>query len=258
MFETLTTLTNIPYDEVARFTDQLPIKYPEPSDPEAWVRAALDHNYSVRSARQGLVAAQRNLRARRAAHAPTVDAQASFNHFVTGGLSFLGGKTNETTYTLSATIPVFQGGFLWGRDGEAQARAEQARQILEDRRRTVIRDTRNQFRSAATGVDRVRARARAVRSSESALEATRTGYEVGTRNIVDVLQAEQRYVLSRFDFADSRYTYVLDVLRLKQAAGTLTGEDVEELDGYIDPNDLVDRTDAVSILDHAPDTDSKP
>ena len=65
-------------------------------------------------------------------------------------------------------------------------------------------------------------------------------------------------MLSRFDFADSRYTYVLDVLRLKQAAGTLTGEDVEELDGYIDPNDLVDRTDAVSILDHAPDTDSKP
>ncbi len=241
VFETLTTLTGVPYAAVARFTDELPIKDPEPGDAEQWVAAALDHNYAIKAAERSLLAAQRTLRARKAAHTPTIDAGASFTHFVTGGRSFLGGKTNETTFQLSATIPLLQGGFLWARDAEAEARAEQARQLLEDRRRTVIRDARNLFRAAATDVDRVRARARAVRSAASALEATRTGYEVGTRNIVDVLQAEQNYVLSRFDFADARYTYVLDILLLKQAAGTLSADDLRELNGFIDPKDLVSK-----------------
>ena len=110
--------------------------------------------------------------------------------------------------------------------------SEQARQLLTDRQLTVSRDTRNLFRSVATDVVRVRARLKAIASSESALEATETGYEVGTRNIVDVLQAQQRLYSSQFDYADSRYNYIIDLMLLKQAAGTLVEDDLGDLNSF--------------------------
>jgi outer membrane protein len=165
----------------------------------------------------------------------------STSHFVTGGSSFLGSKTDQDTYALSITLPIYQGGLTSARAREARSLAEQARQLLLDRQLTVSRDTRNLFRSVATDVIRVGARLKAIASSESALEATETGYEVGTRNIVDVLQAQNRLYSSQFDYADSRYNYVIDLMLLKQAAGTLADEDLGDLNGFADPNDPVTR-----------------
>ena len=88
---------------------------------------------------------------------------------------------------------------------------------------------------------RVEARLKAIRSSPAALEATETGYEVGTRNIVDVLQAHQRLNGSQFDYADSRYTYLLNLMRLKQSAGTLSEADLKELNSYMSPTTPVQR-----------------
>ena len=88
---------------------------------------------------------------------------------------------------------------------------------------------------------RVKARVQAIESSRSALDATETGYQVGTRNIVDVLQAQQLLFRSQFDYADSRYNYVLDLLALKDVAGALVNADLEELNSYTDPNDPVVR-----------------
>jgi outer membrane protein len=73
---------------------------------------------------------------------------------------------------------------------------------------------------------------------------------VGTRNIVDVLQAQQRLYSSQFDYADSRYNYLLNLMRLKQVAGTLDAEDLKELNSFMDPNDQVQRVVALrSVAD---------
>jgi outer membrane protein len=88
---------------------------------------------------------------------------------------------------------------------------------------------------------RVKARLKAIKSSESALEATQTGYEVGTRNIVDVLQAQQRLYSSQFDYADSRYGYVINLLRLKQVTGTLTEADLADVNNFMDATQPVKR-----------------
>ena len=139
------------------------------------------------------------------------------------------------------TLPIYQGGLTSSRAKEARALADQSRQQLVDRQLTVSRDTRNLFRAVQTDVVRVRARLKAIASSASALEATETGYEVGTRNIVDVLQAQQRLYSSQFDYADSRYNYVIDLMLLKQTSGTLTEEDVDDLNGYMDSDNPVTR-----------------
>ncbi|MCR9278082.1 MAG: TolC family outer membrane protein [Pseudomonadaceae bacterium] len=239
-FENLRTLTGTAYDSLSRLSEELPIVNPAPADEEQWVQTALITNYGVKGAQHAVAAAARTLRSRRSDHLPTLGASALRNHDVTGGPSFLGGKTDVTRYSLTLNVPIFSGGLVRSRARQASAELEGARQQLLDAQRTVARDTRNLFRAVATDVVRVRARQRAIESSQSALDATETGYEVGTRNIVDVLQAQQRLFGSQFDYADSRYRYVLDLMRLKQSTGTLSDEDLYELNTFADPNDQVE------------------
>ena len=240
-FETLRTLTGQPYTSIDRISESLPIVNPAPSNEQEWVTTALAANMSIRSAQAKLQAAERTLRARRSGHLPTIDATVTHSHFVTGGASFLGNKIDQDVYAVSINLPIYQGGLTSSRAKEARSLAEQSRQLLLDRQLLVSRDTRNLFRTVATHVVRVKARLRAIASSESALEATETGYQVGTRNIVDVLQAQNRLYSSQFDYADSRYNYIIDLMLLKQAAGTLQAADLMDLNRYADPSDAVER-----------------
>ena len=240
-FETLHTLIGASFESLARLSESLPIVDPEPRNEEDWVTTALDTNHRIAAARAQLQAANRTIAARRAGHLPTIDGSVTRSNYVTGGASFLANEINTTTWALSMTMPIYQGGFTNSRTREARALAEQAREELLNQQLTVSRDTRNLFQAVATDVVRVGARMKAIASSRSALEATETGYEVGTRNIVDVLQAQQRLFSSQFDHADSRYNYVIDLLRLKQTAGTLAEEDLVELNRFADASNTVSR-----------------
>jgi outer membrane protein len=231
-FETLRTLTGVSYREIARIRG-LPIVAPTP-DEETWVTTAMASNPTVLAAEEQKIAADRDVGARKSGHLPTVDAVASYVDAETGGANFLGGQTKQRSYELQLTMPIFQGGFTQARVDEAQARLEVAKQQLRERELTITRDTRNLFRAVSTDAARVGARQKAIQSAQSALEATETGYEVGTRNVVDVLQAQQRLYASQFDYADSLYNYVLDQLRLKQTAGVLAEKDLLDLNQYAD------------------------
>ena len=75
----------------------------------------------------------------------------------------------------------------------------------------------------------MKARKQAITSAESALKATQAGYDVGTRNIVDVLVAQRTLFQAKRNFSNARYDYILSMMRLKQVAGQLSPEDVYEL-----------------------------
>jgi outer membrane protein len=245
-FETLTTLTGSRYSQVDRLDESLPITNPEPTDQEEWVTTALSNNPSVLGARKQVDAAREDVRARQAGHLPFVDGTVTYNEFDTGGRTFLANETHTTIYRLNLSLPIYQGGFTQSRVREARSRLLQSEEILRDTEWSVKRDTYNLLRAVATDVVRVAARIRAIKSAESALEATQTGYEVGTRNIVDVLQAQQRLYASQFDYADSRYRYVNDLLFLLQTAGTLAEESVERLAAFSDAANPVLRIDKLS------------
>jgi outer membrane protein len=251
-FETLFTLTGASYAEVDRISRDLPIVNPTSVDENEWVAIALANNPNVLASRDAKLAAERDLRARQAGHLPTVDAVASYNENVNqynqllGGQRFLGDQTNTRVYGLQLQLPIYQGGYTTSKVREARARLLQSGELVRNNEWAVSRDTRNLLRAVTTDVIRVQARIKSIKSSESALEATQTGYEVGTRNIVDVLQAQQRLYLSQFDYADSRYNYVRDLLLLKQSAGTLNNDDVVKLNSYTDPQQPVRRINTVS------------
>ncbi len=236
-FEGLRTLTGRPYKEVDQLDESLPIINPEPGNEQEWVQAALAGNYRIQAARQALTAAERQLAAQLSAHLPTITASASYGTNIAGGgrqAIFGGNETNSVTYSLNLNLPLFSGLRTQSNVKQARYDVEQVRQQLIERELTVARDTRNLFRAVLTEVVRVRARAEAIKSAESALEATQTGYEVGTRNIVEVLQAQRRLFQSQFDYATSRYDYVNNLLRLKETAGALDASDIAELNNYMD------------------------
>lgn len=241
-FETLGTLTGENYERLDRLSEELPIVDVNPAVEEEWVSTALENNLGIQAAQQQLAAARRTVRARRSDHLPTIDATVTQVHSVTGSPNFFNADTTDTTiYGLQLNLPLYTGGLIHARAKEARALEDQSYELLQNQRRTVIRDTRNLYQAVATDVVRVQARLKAIKSSQSALEATETGYEVGTRNIVDVLQAQQRLFASQFDYADSRYNYVIDLMLLKQTTGTLSPQDLAELNNYTDPNDQVIR-----------------
>ena len=94
------------------------------------------------------------------------------------------------------------------------------------------------YTTAAT----VKARKQAITSSRSALEATQAGYDVGTRDLVDVLNAQGRLYSAQRDYYNALYSYVLATLQLKQAAGVLVAADVGELNQWLDSSRSVNYT----------------
>jgi outer membrane protein len=92
---------------------------------------------------------------------------------------------------------------------------------------------RSYFRQLEADVARVKARKQAITSARSAQNATQTGYEVGTRNIVEVLQAQRSVFAAERDYEIARYDYVLDMLKFKQAVGLLNPQDLQEVNSWL-------------------------
>ena len=101
-------------------------------------------------------------------------------------------------------------------------------------RRQTTQDVRNIFRRVNTDVLVISQRQQAITSAQSALEAIEVGYEVGTRNIVDVLQARQQLFVALRNYSDAKYNYVIDILALKQQTGLLTPQDILDLNQWLD------------------------
>jgi outer membrane protein len=139
-------------------------------------------------------------------------------------------------------VPLYQGGAIRSGVKQASYSRDAAQQNLDLIQRQVVENTRSLYTAIITDVARVRARLRGIESAQSALDATQTGYEVGTRNIVDVLNAQRNLFLSQFQYAQARYRYVLDTLRLKQVVGTLSPQDLYDLNQFIDSAAVVTRT----------------
>ncbi|MCZ6829130.1 MAG: TolC family protein, partial [Gammaproteobacteria bacterium] len=99
--------------------------------------------------------------------------------------------------------------------------------------RNTVTNARSLHMTVVSDVSRVAARGQSITSSQSALDATTAGYEVGTRNVVDVLDAQNILFSAKRDYANARYDYITNVLLLKQQAGLLSPEDVYRLDGNL-------------------------
>ncbi len=225
--ERLQVITNQALQELAALKENAPLVSPEPADVDTWIKTAVDNNLLLLSADKTMQAARHALGVARSGHFPTLDLQADYtNSENTGG--FLGAnETDGTTVSLVLNFPLYLGGSVNSVSRQAAASYEKARQDHEFQRRVTVSGTRNAYLTVLSTISRVTALKQALLSTETALEATQAGYEVGTRTAVDVLNAQRELFRAQRDYARSRYDYYIQTLQLKQSAGTLSDNDLK-------------------------------
>ncbi len=217
---------------LATLKTEVPLIRPDPENIEEWVGTAVNQNLQLRAARSASETGRQEIQVQRAGHYPTLDFVVNHDFSETGG-SFGSRTTRTSSFGLQLDVPIYSGGGTSSRVREAAHRLDQAQQVEEEQRRSVVRQTRDSYLNVLSDISRVKAFKQALISNESALEATEAGYDVGTRTIVDVLAAQRDLFRARRDYAQSRYDYIVNSLRLKQGAGILSENDIRQIDFWM-------------------------
>lgn len=232
--------------------DEFPLPAPNPSDEASWIDLAMEQNLTLVASRLDERIARDEIAFRRTGHYPTIDLVANYGDSeseisdqLRDGIPFPDFDTDNQrdSIALQINVPLFSGGRTSSRVREAVYLHRAAKEQLQRVARETERATRDAYLGVLSEISRVKALQQAVASSRTALEATQAGFDVGTRTIVDVLNSQRALYSAITNYYQSRYVYVGNVLRLKQAAGTLKVEDLEQIDRWLTsrkaPEDVV-------------------
>lgn len=223
----LREITGKVIENVQSLREEFPLEIPDPPVIERWLESAFDQNLSLRARREAVEVARQEVERMRAGHFPSLNLLLNHNRRDAGSTLFGGGSEVETTdLTLRLTLPIFEGGLTSAVTQEAAYRYQKSLEDLEQERRGLERVTRASYDGTLSGVSLVRALQQSVVSQESALQAKEEGYKSGLFTLLPVLDAQRDLYLARRDYAQSRYDYLFNRLRLKQAAGTLSEADL--------------------------------
>ncbi len=242
--EALSELTGTYIDDIASLKEDYPLLAPEPNDPDYWVQTALRTNPTLLSRQAAVDAAEQGIRRERSGHYPTLDAVLSYNDFtdnkfpLTADLGEVITTTDlmntQTQIQLQLQVPIYAGGATQSRVRQAVADSDRTLDLMEQERRAVIRQTRNDFRAVIAGMSEVQAFGQTVVSAQSALEATEAGFEVGTRTIVDVLIAQRSLFQAQQDYSRARHDFILNHFRLRASAGLIEVEQIERVNSVLE------------------------
>ena len=239
--ESLRAITDSYPRQLEKPSNNLPLIMPNPQSEMDWVSTSLEQNLSYLSAQVGVEIAKSEIKIQRSGHLPTVGVQASKRD--TDNDSFRSDSGSEFSPADSENInegvgiqlnlPLYSGGQTSSRVRQAVAKHRAAKEKLERVARETTRVARDSYLGVISGIATVKALQQSVKSSATALQATEAGYEVGTRTTVDVLDARRRLFSSQKNLAISKYDYLTNIIQLKQAAGTLTRSDLEQINNWL-------------------------
>jgi outer membrane protein len=247
--EALRAITGEFPTSLARPRRDLPLVGPDPPDEDQWVARALEQNYDLQSAQLGAAIARDNIRISQSGHLPQIDLVAAYTDNQANGnvheyYSLFSGPflpsngpldatNHDSIIAIQLTLPLFSGGVNSSQVREATYQHRAAVDQVEISSRETQRQTRDAYQASTADIAEVRATQQALKSAELALQATEAGVEVGNRNTVDLLNSRQQLFLAQTNYAQSRYTYIVNVLRLKEAAGVLGIKDIETINGWL-------------------------
>lgn len=232
--QALQELTGRPIASLTGVKSDMPLATPEPADIHQWVEKSLAQNYSMLAKRAAAESAGEEIRRSRAGHYPTLDLVGTrTRNDADGSVTGPGIRADSTVVGLQLNVPVFQGGLISSRTEEALHRYEAARQEFEATRRTTEREARASYLGVVGGTAKVTALSQAVVAGESALDAKTQGFAAGISTNLDVLDATRDLYRAKRDLSSARYDYLLSMLRLKQAAGTLSEDDALQVNRWL-------------------------
>lgn len=232
--ERLRETTGSYLEELSLLQADTPLVMPEPTDINQWSEVSLQQNPNLLVASSEVDNARQTIALQKSGHYPSLNLVGQSSYSSQSDSNFGGSsKTHQDSISLQFNLPIYAGGGIESRSREAGHRLDQAMQNEEQQRRAVMRQTREAYNGVMSGISRVKALKQAVISNEKALESTEAGYEVGTRTTVDVLNVRRDLFRARRDYAQSRYDYIVNTLRLKQAAGSVSVNDLAQINQWL-------------------------
>lgn len=206
--------------------DNIPLYSPKPADVNAWVDRAMRNNPEIIASGQASESARKNIKQQQAGHLPSLDLVAQVASLDISSQKYGRAGNDTSAIGLQLNIPLFAGGAVNSRTRQARHDYQASVDTVEQVRRAIRREVSDAYRGIVTSISRVEALKSTVRSAESALKATMAGFEVGTRTMVEVLDVQRNLFNARRNLAQARYDYILNGLKLKNAAGSLRSDDL--------------------------------
>lgn len=219
--------------QIASMKEDIPLAIPEPANIQKWTEKAIANNPALKAAQFNFQGAQKLVDSDKSEHYPYLDLNAQRNFNSPEGGRFVPSDSTDTSITLQLTVPIYSGGFTSAKHRQSIALKEQARALKEKARRQTLQQTRDAYLGISSSIAQVKALKQALLSTQSAHEATQAGFNAGTRTAIDVLTALREVYRAERDYARARYTYAINTLRLKQAAGTLTVSDGDHINSFL-------------------------
>lgn len=240
--ENLRAITGVFYPTLARLRDDFPLITPQPANIDDWVTTAGRQNWSVKAAQYQATSYRDIIKQQFAGHLPSVNVQAGYqdNYFAASGNTFFqtngASQTHTSTASLNFTIPILAGGLVVAETEQAKYNYQTALQQLEFQLRNTLTQTRQSYLNVVAGISKIAADKQSIKSNISSLQGMQAGYQVGTEILVNVLNQQQNVFEAEQQYAQDRYAYVNNLLTLKQAAGTLSEEDLAAINTWLSDN----------------------
>lgn len=231
--ESLNTLTGMPVETIAPLKSDIPMALPLPNDVTSWKTMALDHNPQLKAALLNKGAARRDFQAKTAAHLPSVDLFGNYQNS-DRYIPTTQGEMESNSVGIKVEMPLYAGGAVSASRRQSKQVSLQAEDEFQFIERDIIQKTNNLYRVVSSDVARVAAQKQSIRSATAAYEASKIGYKTGTRTIVDLLTAQQALFSVKRDYANARFEYIFDSLKLKQIAGVLSEKDINDVNNWLE------------------------
>lgn len=244
--ENLRVITGKYYPDLAKLSERLPLISPAPANIESWVHTAIQQNWAIKTAQYTAESKLQNIHQQFAGHLPTAELQSSlsrqYTNNINGYQSFNQrngpGVQNNKTIGVNINFPIFSGGGVVANTNQATYDLQVSQQQFEQTLRDTINQTRQSYMNVISGISQIQADRQAIKSNISSLEGMEASYKVGTETLVNVLNQQQKLFESQSEYATDRYAFVNNMLLLKQAAGTLSFEDLYALNRWLSDDEV--------------------
>jgi len=233
--EALRELTSQYIDTVSALAETIPLSPPVPEEIKHWVDQAISGNYTLLAAKEDTNVNKENINLQRSGHYPTLGLTASYGYLKNNGISSekFAPQSKDSSIGLIFSVPIYEGNSVTSKTRQAQYNFQKSQEAYTEVLNATEKNARSSYLNVISEVSRVKALKQAVISNESALKATEAGFEVGTRTIVDVLNVQRDLYRAKQEHSNSRYIYLLNTLRLKQASGELARVDIETINNWL-------------------------
>lgn len=229
--EIMGEITGVPAGDINILKYNITLHRPIPDDIDYWVKTAINQNYGLQAKRYDVNVAKKNIDIQRAGHYPVISANGATNVSVSVPPAQSRANTNSIGVTLN--LPLFNSGKIIAQTRQAAREHDLAKQKVIENERILVSNVRQAFRGVLTQISQVKALQQSVISNKSALDATQAAFEVGTRTIVDVLNAQSDLLQAQSDLSKAKYDYIIESLKLKRFAGIIEAQDINIVNTWL-------------------------